>query len=256
MSRQLPPLDTHAHVDTSVSQRDMEALGAVVFVATRTQQEFTRTLTRRDQVAVWGLGCHPGVPDAQASFDARVFREQLACTPFVSEIGLDARSAVPATDQHRIFREVLEICRDSPRILSVHSAGRTRSVLDLIEEVQTDGVILHWWLGTTKETHRAVAMGCYFSVNHAMIGKPQLDIIPRSRMLLETDHPSGDRRSPAPRRPGAIIALEEELARHHGLDIAAMRTLQWQNMSRLVDQQGVGHLFPGAIQRMLTHARH
>ncbi|MBF6513005.1 TatD family hydrolase [Nocardia cyriacigeorgica] len=255
MSRQLPSLDTHAHVDTSVSQRDMEALGAVVFVATRSQQEFARTLTRRDQVVVWGLGCHPGVPDAQAAFDAHTFREQLTWTPFVSEVGLDARSTVPTADQQRTFRTVLEICNDSPRILSVHSAGRTRNVLELIEELQTAGVVLHWWLGTEQETRQALELGCYFSVNHAMLGKSQLHRIPLSRLLLETDHPSGDRRSPRPRRPGATNALEEELARHHGIDIGAMRTLQWQNMARLVDQQGVDHLLPTAIQRMLAHVR-
>ncbi|MEU1950802.1 TatD family hydrolase [Nocardia rhamnosiphila] len=255
MSRQLPPLDTHAHVDTSVSKRDMEGLGAVVLVATRSQQEFSRTLGRYDQIVVWGLGCHPGVPDAQAAYDPHAFREQLAATPFVSEVGLDARSKVPVGEQDRVFRSILEICKDDPRILSVHSAGRTRDVLELIEEVQVDGVILHWWLGTEQETHRAVELGCYFSVNHAMLGKPQLQIIPRNRLLLETDHPNGDRRSPQPRRPGSTQVLEEGIARLYSTDAAKIRTLQWQNISHLAGQQQVGHLFPLAVQRMLEHVK-
>ncbi len=255
MSRQLPPLDMHAHVDTSVPRRNMEALGAVVFAATRSQQEFVRTLDRRDQIVVWGLGCHPGVPEAQASFDPSSFRDQLATTPFVSEIGLDARSKVPATEQHRTFEAVLGICSDTPRILSVHSVGRTREVLDLVEETDVDGVVLHWWLGSAQETHRAVELGCYFSVNHSMLGKPQLDTIPRDRLLFETDHPSGDRRSPGVRRPGNTSPIEEHLARHRGMDIASMRAIQWENLAYMVDRLGLTQLFPSAVQRMLTHAR-
>ncbi|RBO83005.1 TatD family hydrolase [Nocardia puris] len=255
MSRQLPPLDMHAHVETSVPQRDLEGLGAVVFAATRSQKEFTQTLDRHDQIVVWGLGCHPGVPVAHVSFDADAFREQLAATPFVSEIGLDSRSKVPAAEQQQTFRSILELCKGSPRILSVHSSGRTQQVLDLVEDVHIDGIVLHWWLGTEQETRRAIELGCYFSVNYAMLGKPQLNAIPHDRLLLETDHPSGDRRSSRPRRPGNTHTVEEEIARLSGKDVAFVRDLQWQNLVRLVDQLTLTHLFPVAIQRMLAYSR-
>ncbi|MFI9636686.1 TatD family hydrolase [Nocardia sp. NPDC051929] len=254
MSRQLPPLDVHAHVETSVTQRDLEGLGAVIFAATRSQKEFVQTLDRHDQIVVWGLGCHPGVPEAHVAFDADTFREQLATTPFVSEIGLDARSKVSAAEQYRTFRTILEICKDLPRILSIHSVGRTREVLDLVEDGDVDGVVLHWWLGSESETRRAIELGCYFSVNHAMLGKLQVEIIPQDRLLLETDHPAGDRRSVRPRRPGNTHAVEEGLARYQQTDVAAIRALQWGNLARLAGDLTLIPLFPAAVQRMLAHA--
>ena len=66
MSRALPPLDLHAHIDPDVPPRELEALGAVVFAATRSLTEYTRTTARSDAVTIWGLGCHPAVPEAQA----------------------------------------------------------------------------------------------------------------------------------------------------------------------------------------------
>ena len=68
MSRQLPPLDLHAHVDVGVGARDLEGLGAVVFAATRSLDESAAALTRSDAVTVWGIGCHPGVPAAVDRF--------------------------------------------------------------------------------------------------------------------------------------------------------------------------------------------
>lgn len=254
MNPRLPPLDMHAHVDGQVPQRDLESLGAVVFAATRSQIEFSRTLSRSDQVVVWGLGCHPGVLAAQERFDVEAFRTQITSTPFVSEIGLDSRSKVSGEIQLQTLRAILEIAVERPRILSIHSAGRTQAVLDLIDTVRPQGVILHWWLGTESETRRAVELGCYFSVNHAMASRPQVDMIPHDRLLLETDHPSGDRHSPGLRRPGATQTTEADVARRIGITEEQLRERQWHNLSAMVAQLDLASLFPKAIQRMLTYA--
>lgn len=255
MSRQLPPLDMHAHVEPGLSQRDLEALGAVVFAATRSQDEFSRTIGREDQVTVWGVGCHPGVLAAQDDFDGLLFEEQLGSTPFVSEIGLDRRSKVPIATQRKTFKAILESAKKHPRILSVHSSGCTGAVLDLVAEVRPPGVVLHWWLGSVAETRRAVDLGCYFSINYAMVAKPLLNDIPLNRLLIETDHPAGDRQSPSPRRPGATHHVEAKLAQHYGLAEIEIRAAQWRNLARLVDQLDIDRLMPGAIQRMLNFAR-
>ncbi|MDN5769218.1 MAG: hypothetical protein L0H96_22465, partial [Humibacillus sp.] len=87
MSRVLPPLDLHAHIDPGIAPRQLEQLGAVVFAATRSASEFEQTTARSDQVAIWGIGCHPGVAAAQANFDVERFAELMRKMSLASVMG-------------------------------------------------------------------------------------------------------------------------------------------------------------------------
>ena len=155
MSRSLPPLDLHAHIDVGIDARSLEALGAVVFVATRSLDEFEQTRSRSDAVTVWGLGCHPGVAAAQNAYDESRFGELLAATPFVSEVGLDGSARVSMERQVEVFGSILAYVARTPRLVSVHSKRATTRTIDAIEQSGARGVILHWWLGSEAETRRA-----------------------------------------------------------------------------------------------------
>lgn len=82
------------------------------------------------------------------------------------------------------------------KILSIHSVRTASRVLDHIDEClprDRGKVVLHWFSGTAAEARRAVQAGCYFSVNHAMLGKPRgreiVAQLPLDRILTETDGP-------------------------------------------------------------------
>jgi TatD DNase family protein len=256
VSRQLPPLDLHAHVEVGTAARDLEALGAVVFVATRSLDEAASALTRSDSVTVWGVGCHPGLVIAQDGFDGNRFRELLAQAAFVSEVGLDGGSKVPIERQEKILTEILDATAETPRIVSVHSAGATAGVLDVIEATGTPGIVLHWWLGTVAETKRAVDLGCYFSVT------PSMDVsslgsagAPLGRLLPETDHPSGNRRGATTRQPGWTTDVESHVAAAYGVPEGAVRQQFWSTLVGLVDALGVEPFLPPVVCAMLAHAR-
>ncbi|MFC9918134.1 TatD family hydrolase [Agromyces binzhouensis] len=256
MSPALPPLDLHAHVKTSIPARDLERLGAVVFAATRSIDEFSSTQRRRDAVTVWGIGCHPGVQAAQRDFDPERFASLARTTPYVSEVGLDRRSRVPMATQLGTFRAILQVLSVSPRIASIHSSGAHAQVLDALSDTPIRGAILHWWRGNREETARAVSLGCWFSVNAANLKFPEsVAMIPFDRILTETDHPSGDRDSAEPRQPGAVNAIEASLARVYGVSVPRIRRQIWHNFACVVDEVEVSRLLPTPVQRMLTFAR-
>lgn len=256
MTRQLPPLDLHAHIDPKTSAADLERLGAVVFAATRTLDDYKSVRSRNDQVTIWGVGCHPSLAEAQSGFDRDIFAELISSSAFVSEVGLDGRSSVPMAQQREVFRSILAQLREAPRILSIHSSGATSGTLEALEAVRVKGAVLHWWRGTEAQTQRALDLGCRFSVNAAnMKAASDLAMIPLDRLLIETDHPSGDRNSPAPRQPGAIADVEASLAKLHGTTAEEIRRQTWVNFSRLVDEVGVDALLPNPVQRMLAAAR-
>lgn len=212
MSPALPPLDLHAHVKTTIPARDLERLGAVVFAATRSLEEFGSTQRRRDAVTIWGVGCHPGDQAAQRDFDRDRFASLARTTAFVSEVGLDGRSRVPMATQLETFRAILQVVSASPRIVSIHSGSAHAQVLDALSDNPQKGAVLHWWRGTPAQTARAVDLGCWFSVNAANMKYPEsVAVIPLDRILTETDHPSGDRASTAPRQPGSVDDVEASL---------------------------------------------
>lgn len=256
MSRQLPPIDLHAHISPKARPTELERLGAVVFAATRSIAEFESTRSRRDQVTVWGLGCHPGVPEAQNTFDSAKFTTLLPSTAYVSEVGLDRRSKVPMDMQALVLDSILDSLQSTPRITSIHSSGASDDVLGALRRHPIRGAVLHWWRGNEAQTRLATQLGCWFSVNAASAKYPaDVARIPLSRILTETDHPFGDRGSPPPRQPGAVGDVEAALAGIHGIPITAVRQRVWSNLVRLVDEVGANDLLPTPVRRMLAAAR-
>ena len=255
MTRQLPPLDLHAHVNPNIRSADLERLGAVVFAATRSLDEYESVRNRRDQVTIWGVGCHPEVVEAQDSYDPARFAAMLSSSAYVSEVGLDRRSKVPLETQERVLASILDILQSTPRITSIHSSGLPGKVLDLLEEHPIRGAVLHWWRGNEAQTRRAIELGCWFSINAAGMKYPE-DVarIPLDRLLTETDHPSGDRKSPAPRQPGAVSDVEAALADLHRSTPTAIRGHIWSNFVRLIDEVEIETLLPPPVQRMVAHA--
>lgn len=251
--RSLPPIDLHAHVDGSIPGDQLEQLGAVVFAVTRSLSEFETVAKRRDLVTFWGLGCHPGVPEAISEFSLSRFKRQLESAVFVGEIGIDGRSSVPRSEQTAIFQAILDCLVDSPRIASVHSAGATASVVGCLAELMAPGVVLHWWRGTAAQTRRAVELGCYFSVNDSMRDALPIEL-PPERILTETDHPYGNRSCKANRQPGAVSAIEAAISRRYGLTPDLVRSTIWNNFISLLDATGGTPRLSRPVQKMLTFA--
>ncbi len=251
--RELPPLDTHAHVSTDVSVADLERLGSVVLIATRSLADYDKVTGRRDLVSVWGVGCHPSLVGVQRDFDPREFARALENTAYVAEVGLDGDSRVPLEKQEETLRAVLGLVDRLPRIVSLHSYKATGRLITLLSEYgDRDGRILHWWLGDESETKRALELGCFFSINYSMIRSGDgWQSIPLNRLFIETDHPSGDRFSATPRQPGRVQPVEAAIAKHHGISMQKVRRQIWENFSDMVSATKTRALLPEPIQRMI-----
>lgn len=256
MSRRLPPLDLHAHVEPEIAPPELEKLGAVVFAATRSADEFERTLTRTDQVTIWGLGCHPGVASALTNYNAERFGELMQHTPYLGEVGLDGAARTDLKTQADTFRSILTLTSQTPRLVSVHSTRATVQVIDIIAEYGTRGVILHWWLGTGKQTARALQLGCYFSVNRSMDCRSLRDAgVPLTRLLPETDHPAGNRRGDGLRQPGWTSDVEEAVANAYKVTRTEVRMQFWSTLAHLSQSLGLDGLFPRPVRAMLKVAQ-
>lgn len=256
MSRTLPPLDLHAHVETSISPGALESLGGVVFVATRSLDEYEKVSTRTDAVTVWGVGCHPGVAAGQNAYQEGRFANLLKTAAFVGEVGLDGSSRVPMARQMEVFSSILSEVSLRPRLISVHSKRATKRTLDLIERSGIQGAILHWWLGSEAETKRALQLGCIFSVNRSMdIGFLEATGVPLTSILPETDHPFGNRRSEGICQPGWTVDVERAISITYRITPVQVRQQFWSTLTRLIDSCDIADILPPIVLAMASYAR-
>lgn len=197
-------IDFHCHLDLypdpkKVAQ-EAARLGVYVLSVTTTPSAFlgTKALAPAGSRIRTALGLHPEIAVARER-ELPLFEQLLPQTDYVGEIGLDgSRPHKDSLDrQGAILTEILSLCaRAGGKILSLHSRGATRLILDVLEHEPLAGTsVLHWFTGSERETVRAAEMGCWFSVGFPMLqseaGRRRVKQMPFDRILPETDGPFG-----------------------------------------------------------------
>lgn len=245
-----PVLDCHAHVAPDVTSSQVRTLsGALVFAMTRSVDEFDAAVTNPQDGLLWGIGTHPGVPAALTEWSAERFHRSAKDTILIGEVGLDRGGNGQV--QARVLEGVLRT--PTPALTSIHSTGRTRQVIELIERNPRPGVILHWFAGDREDIERATAAGCYFSINAAMTDE-QMTALPLDRILPETDFPSARSRTKA-RTPGDIRALEHSVVRLTRQTPDEVRRRWYENLGALVASADVANRLPRLMGEAIEAAQ-
>jgi TatD DNase family protein len=243
------PLDTHAHIEPDIATAELAGLRSCVVAVTRTLSEYAQTLGRSDQSVVWGAGCHPGLAREVKNSTEAQMRDAIAMTPVIGEVGLDGAARTPMESQLTALRGILRVASDTPRLLSVHSYRATELVLRELREFRPDAAILHWWVGSPAETEAAVEAGAYFSVNAAQARTwKSLSLVPLDRLLLETDHPFGDRSEVSPQRPGNLTKSETAVSAAFSVSPDALRRRTWRNLKEISEKLNLVEMFPREFQ--------
>lgn len=239
-------IDFHCHLDLYPDAREVLAQaidhGCYVLAVTTTPLawEGNRKLVGESARVQIAPGLHP---ELVATRHREVDRlcALVSEARYVGEVGLDGTKPHRRSMQlqRRVFDAVLTACEAAGgRILSIHSRGAASLVLDHLEAHQEAGTpVLHWFSGSGSELKRAVDMGCWFSVGPAMLrsrkGLDLASLIPRSRVLTETDGPFTQFRS-APLKPWDVVEAESLLARVWGIEVSDARRQLLANFDRLV----------------------
>jgi TatD DNase family protein len=244
----LPSLDSHAHLDSNRTSRELKESGAVLAM-TLSLDESVHVVDRHEPIITWGAGCHPRKPKSQESFDAELFRKLTKRTAIVGEIGLDTGSLVPLETQLRTFRQILEIVHEFPRFVSIHSYRATGLVIKELKRRPIVAPVLHWWTGTVDETREAVTLGCYFSVHSAVARHSKFHTaVPRERILIESDHGYADPPAAIPCRVGWV---EHLVAQQLRIDVKDIRRLVWHNFATIVRSTNTQKLLPEPINTII-----
>lgn len=219
-------VDLHCHLDLfpdhEAAIARAEAARVYTLTVTTTPRAWPRNhaLTRERRFVRAALGLHPQLAGEREA-ELALWERHLAETRYVGEVGLDGgpRSYKTMEAQRRVFRRILERCADvGDKVLTVHSTRAVKPVLDLIETClppDRGRVVLHWFGGSRSEARRALALGCFFSVNATMLatdrGKALVASLPPDRLLTETDGPFTSGRD-GPAHPEDVELAVEAIA--------------------------------------------
>lgn len=242
-------VDFHCHLDlypdhaAAVEECDRAGIRTLAVTTTPRAWPRNRDLAAATRHVRPALGLHPQLV-AERSSELALWERYLDEARYVGEVGLDAgqRFFGSLALQKDVFRHILIACAArGGKILSIHAVRATATVLDMLEEHLPNGrgqVVLHWFSGTKAEARRAVALGCYFSINMEMLHKPQqrelVANLPQERLLTETDGPFTTLRD-RPMRPADVRTTVEMLASVRTSNAASMVRVITANLRALVE---------------------
>lgn len=193
-------IDTHCHLDQykdplAVAE-ECEKKRVFVIAVTNLPSMFEEAshFLRGFRYVKPALGYHPLLAN-DYRHELEKFKILSDDAEYIGEIGLDCSQAGQQFQQSQIdvLRFIFGCLKKKKKFLSLHSRRAEALLLDLLEEFQIEGAVLHWYSGSLKNLDRALSLGCSFSINPAMInsasGQKIIDSIPENRILTETDGP-------------------------------------------------------------------
>ena len=242
-------VDFHCHLDLFPDfeelVRECDAAGLYTLAVTTTPRAWRRNhnLASATRHVGAALGLHPQLV-ADHGDEIALFEALLPETRYVGEVGLDAGPAHfrSLERQREVFRRVLVACASAgDKVLSVHSVRAATLVLDMVEAHLPRGrsnVVLHWFSGSKAEARRAVDLGCWFSINAAMMRSDRMSaivrtVVPIDRILTETDGPFA-REGDDAARPADVGRATSMLASSFGIPEGEMAKRIRTNLAALV----------------------
>lgn len=193
-------IDTHCHIDrfadpdAIVSNCDEAKVFTVAVTHLPSHFQRAADALANSRYVRPALGLHPLAIKTGLS-QLQDFRTCFQNSQFIGEIGLDYSAVGLETKeiQLRVFREIVDYLADNPKVTTIHTKESASEVISVLIEHRVTDVILHWFSDSTSILRHAAQAGFYFSINSAMLstksGRKVLELVPKSRILTETDGP-------------------------------------------------------------------
>jgi TatD DNase family protein len=119
-------------------------------------------------------------------------------SPMIGEIGLDyyfVNETSRYDDQREVFEHFLRAASRQRKIVIVHTKGAESEISQLLKNVNTERVIIHWYSGPWHILKAMVEHGFYFTIGVEVLFSQHIQDIagylPAEQMLTETDNPGG-----------------------------------------------------------------
>ena len=151
-------------------------------------------------------------------------------SPMIGETGLDHHFVEDASQypaQRKVFEFFLDAARAQKKIVTLHTKGAERDVLELVDRYEIQRAIVHWYSGPLDILRELAVRGAYFTVGVELLYSAHIQAIareiPSNQLLTETDNPGGPKGFIG--RPGTPVLIKgvvQALADVRGTTVEAL----------------------------------
>ena len=208
--------------------------------------EDVAALARRDPRNLTSFGVHPwDVPTVPAGW-ATTLEHYLEKYPAagVGEVGLDQWiEGYDIVAQGQVFREQWTLAIKWQRPVTIHSVRATGPLMEHLRSLPplASGFLLHSWNGPAELVSELVQRGAYFSFSPYHFAESKLSlreqfksVIPRDRILIETDAPA---LCPAPKDCLRTLPPGEDgKPANHPVNLVKVNEMLAQNLEQTLEQ--------------------
>lgn len=203
-------------------------LSDVIELVNQYPWEFVSTLPH------YSIGIHPWyIDENRLEEDLRIISEKLQSVSCLAlgECGLDKRIAIPLALQLNVFKQQLELVKQSPKPIVLHCVAAYDEVIAIKKEMHIlNPMIIHGFSKNEQVARSLLNNGFYLSFGKYLLRNPELEKVfkfaPENRIFLETDTIEE-----------SIYEVYEKAASIKGISVVEMQAIVYTNFLRVFNKQ-------------------
>lgn len=249
MKAALRLIDTHAHLEEVKNLEDAiqkaKSAGIIAIIGVGSDYDSNQKILKlaRDYKGFVypALGLHPWfIKESDIERDLEFIEMHIDEVVGIGEIGLDYHKKVRALAdkdlQKFVFKAFLNIAMKHNKPALIHSRYAWKDALNLVEDIQLEKGVFHWYTGTSSVLREIINQGYYISATPAVEYHEEhrraVKEIQLERLLLETDSPVVYGRGNEfeyESRPADVVRALRETARLKGVNEASIAEITSNN---------------------------
>jgi len=178
----------------------------------------------------YSIGIHPWyIDENRLETDLETIKQKLQLDKCLAlgECGLDKRIEIPLELQISVFKQQLELVKETQKPIVLHCVAAYDEVIAIKKEMKMENpMIIHGFSKNEKVAQSLLKNGFYLSFGKYLLRNPDLEKVftfaPENQILLETDTIEE-----------SIYQVYEKAAAIKGISVEEMKTIVFTNFSTI-----------------------
>ena len=209
-------INLHTHTFSNLSD--------VMEVVNQYPWEFDTTIPN------YSIGIHPWyIDENRLETDLEIIKQKLQLDECLAlgECGLDKRIEIPLDLQISVFKQQLELVKETQKPIVLHCVAAYEEVIAIKKEMKIENpMIIHGFSKNEQVAQSLLKNGFYLSFGKYLLRNPDLEKVftfaPENQILLETDTIEE-----------SIYQVYEKAAAIKGISIEEMKAIVFTNFSKI-----------------------
>ncbi len=178
----------------------------------------------------YSIGIHPWyIDENRLETDLEIIKQKLQLDECLAlgECGLDKRIEIPLELQFSVFKQQLELVKETQKPIVLHCVAAYEEVIAIKKEMKIENpMIIHGFSKNKQVAQSLLKNGFYLSFGKYLLRNPDLEKVftfaPENQILLETDTIEE-----------SIYQVYEKAAAIKGISVEEMKAIVFNNFSKI-----------------------